>query len=156
MKFVLLTVKSSKPAWVKEALAEYLQKIDPLQKIEMLEVSGTTSARENSEKKKKNESEALLSAIKADDFVWLFDERGQNLDSVAFSKKLNQSLISGKKRLVVIIGGAFGVGPEVRDRAQLTLSLAPFVMNHWIAQIVCLEQIYRGLSILKGLPYHNS
>lgn len=157
MKFVLLTLKSAKPAWVKEGLEDYLRKIDPLQRIEMLEVAGSAgAARENSEVKKKEDSRALLAALKADDYVVLFDERGQGLDSEGFAKKLNQFQLSGKKRVVFIIGGAYGVNEDVRSRAQATLSFSKLVMNHWIAQLVALEQIYRGFAILKGLPYHNA
>ncbi|MBX3017119.1 MAG: 23S rRNA (pseudouridine(1915)-N(3))-methyltransferase RlmH [Bdellovibrionaceae bacterium] len=156
MKFVLLTLKSAKPAWVKEGLEDYLRKIDPLQKIEMLEVTGSTGAsRENSEVKKKEDSKSLLAALKDDDYVVLFDERGQSLDSEGFAKKINQFQMSGKKRIVFIIGGAYGVNDDVKSRAQTTISFSKLVMNHWVAQIVALEQIYRGFAILKGLPYHN-
>lgn len=156
MKFVLLTLKSAKPSWVKEGLEDYLRKIDPLQKIEMLEVAGSTGAsRENSEVKKKDDSKALLGALKDDDYVVLFDERGQSLDSEGFAKKINQFQMSGKKRIVFIIGGAYGVNDDVKARAQTTVSFSKLVMNHWVAQIVALEQIYRGFAILKGLPYHN-
>lgn len=157
MKFVLLTLKSAKPGWVKEGLEEYLRKIDPIQKIELLEIAGSQGAsRENSEVKKKEDSKALLNALKEDDYVVLFDERGQSLDSEGFSKKINQFQMTGKKRVVFVIGGAYGVNAEVNSRAQLTISFSKLVMNHWIAQIVALEQIYRGFAILKGLPYHNS
>lgn len=156
MKFVLLTVKSTKPSWVKVGIEDYLKKIDPLQKIEMLEVPGASSSRESSEVKKRLESKSLADALKADDFVILFDERGQNFDSMQFSKKINQILMSGKKRAVFVIGGAYGVDEQVAGRAQVNATLAPFVLNHWIAQLVTLEQIFRGLSILKSLPYHNS
>jgi 23S rRNA (pseudouridine1915-N3)-methyltransferase len=157
VKFILLTLKSAKPGWVKEGLEDYLRKIDPIQTIELIEIAGAQGAsRDNSEVKKKEDSKALLTALKIDDYVVLFDERGQGLDSEAFAKKLNQFQMTGKKRIVFLIGGAYGVNDEVKKRAQLTLSFSKLVMNHWIAQIVALEQIYRGFAILKGLPYHNS
>lgn len=155
VKFVLLTIKSNKPSWVKEGLAEYLKKIDPIQKIEMIEVAGSGAARDSSDVKKRNDSKVLLGALHPDDWVILLDEKGKNLSSIDFSKKLNQILLSGKKRAVFLIGGAYGVDQTIQDRAQLTISLSAFVMNHWVAQIVTLEQIYRGFAILKSLPYHN-
>lgn len=156
MKFVLLTLKSAKPTWVKEGLDDYLRKIDPLQKIEMVELAGASGAsRENSEVKKKEDSKVLSHYLKAEDWVILFDETGASLDSEGFAKKLNQFQLSGKKRVIFVIGGAYGVDDGLKKRANLVLSLSKLVMNHWIAQLMALEQIYRGFSILKSLPYHN-
>lgn len=157
MKFVLLTLKSAKPAWVKEGLEDYLRKIDPLQKIEFNELAGSAgAARENADLKRKEDSRALAAALKKDDFIVLFDEKGLGLDSMGFAKRLNQIQMSGKKRAVFVIGGAYGVDEQVRAQADVVISFSAMVMNHWVAQIVALEQIYRGFAILKGLPYHNS
>lgn len=155
MKFHLVHLSSKQPAWLAEALEEFEAKIRPLIGFEIVHLSTPAVARDHSVEKVERESEKLMNIIKPDDFVVVFDERGLALDSQSFSKKVNQVLNSGKKRALFIVGGAYGVSDAIRKRAHMTLNLAPFVMNHQVAQIVAAEQIYRSLTILKGLPYHN-
>jgi 23S rRNA (pseudouridine1915-N3)-methyltransferase len=68
---------------------------------------------------------------------------------------LGRVLESGKSRLVFVIGGAYGFSDEVYARADMKWSLSALTFNHWLAQLAALEQVYRGLTILKGIPYHN-
>lgn len=156
MKLCLLVVSGSRPSWLDQAVREYSEKINHHLTFEVLEVKAAGQARDEKEIKTKKEAEAILKTLKEDDYVVLLDERGQSLSSIQFSERINRILISGKRRAVFIIGGAFGVTEEVQKRAQLKLSLSGFVLNHHVAQVVVIEQIYRGLSILKNLPYHNS
>lgn len=155
MKFVLVHISTSQPAWLREAMSEFAAKIDPLVPFEDLNLISPKIARKQSHAKVSKEGELIDKLISRDDFVVLFDERGKALDSISFSKKTNQVLTSGKKRALFIIGGAYGFTDEIRRRADLILNLAPFVLNHHVAQLVAAEQIYRSLTILKGLPYHN-
>lgn len=156
MKFVFLHVSSSKEKWCEEASAVYLQKLKHFTAFELLALSSKKLARAESSAKLVLESQEILEFLQPDDFVILFDEKGKSLDSPAFADVVQKTLMSGKKRCVWIIGGAFGVSEDLKKRAQVKLSLAPFVLNHQVAQVVALEQIYRAFTILKGLPYHNS
>ena len=111
--------------------------------------------REQSAEKISFEGKALIKKMTADDFVILCDERGKKFDSLQFSDAHLKAQQSGKKRIVFVIGGAFGVSEDIRKRAQLTISLSTMVMNHLIAESVLLEQIYRSFTIQKRIPYHN-
>lgn len=155
MKFALVHVSTGQPAWLREALTQFTAKINPLVPFEILALVSPKMARKQSHAKVERESELLADMIEPQDFVVLFDERGQALDSPAFAKKINQVLSSGKKRALFVVGGAYGFSDELKERADLTLNLAPFVLNHQVAQLVATEQIYRALTILKNLPYHN-
>lgn len=156
MKLVLLTVATAKEPWSEDAARLYAQKICHFNSFEILNLKPKKSSREEAQGKKKAESELILSSVTKDDFVIVFDERGRSLNSLEFSKKIESTLSSSKKRVVFIIGGAYGVSEEVRSRAQELISLSPMVMNHLLAQTVALEQIYRAFTIIRGLPYHNS
>ncbi len=155
MKLGLVVVSGSRPKWLDLAIQEYSEKINHHLFFDVYEIKSGGQARDDREAKVKSESQAILDFLKPKDFVVLLDEKGSQLDSVQFSEKLNRILLSGKKRAFFIIGGAYGVSKEVKDRADLKLSLSGFVLNHHVAQVVATEQIYRGLSILKNLPYHN-
>lgn len=155
MKIVVLTVSQSYEPWLNEVIENYSKKIGFHYPFEVQTLKGKKTERDFADFKKKADSDLILSKITNDDYVLLMDERGQSLDSVKFSQKLSQSFISGKKRLVIVIGGAFGVSDELKAKAQLTVKLSEMVLNHHIALAVVLEQVYRGIAILKNLPYHN-
>lgn len=102
-----------------------------------------------------SETAALQATIKPTDFVILFDERGKKLSSPQFSKLLERAELDGK-RVVVIVGGAYGVDEEIRTRAQQVVSFSDMIFPHDLARVMAIEQVYRGLQIIKGSPYHHA
>ncbi len=156
MKLKFLILEGKPPTWVAEARAEYLSKIQPFVAIEIKSMKSPSVDRDSSEVKRKHEGEMILDEITDRDFLVLFDERGKaSKNSEEFSSHLGRVLESGKQRVVLCIGGAYGFSEAVYQRADAKWSLSPLTMNHWLAAIMALEQIYRGLTILKGIPYHN-
>ena len=127
MRLVLLTIASAKEPWAKAAEELYSKKISAFIKFEHIHLTPSKNARSESEKKIKEDSDLLLGQIKHDDFVLLFDEGGKETASENFSKQIENTLAGGKKRLVFIIGGAFGVSKQLKERANLTISLSPMV-----------------------------
>jgi 23S rRNA (pseudouridine1915-N3)-methyltransferase len=155
MKIVFLTVASAHEKWAELAETLYQEKISHFFPLERIELKPSKNSRAQSKNKLVEESEKILNSLKSDDYVVVLDERGVVLNSLQFSKKIEQILQMGKKRCVFVIGGAFGFSGEVRARADLTISLSGMVFNHLVAQTVALEQVYRALTIIKRLPYHN-
>ncbi|MFP5518420.1 MAG: 23S rRNA (pseudouridine(1915)-N(3))-methyltransferase RlmH [Bdellovibrionia bacterium] len=155
MKVVFLTVATAKEEWADQAIGLYLKKLNHFFPTEYRSLKPKKYSRDSSEIKKQEDSVLLLESISKDDFVFLLDEKGQTLDSLQFSKKIETVLMSGKKRIVFVVGGAFGVSEELKKRADLQLSLSKMVFNHLVAQVVVCEQVYRALTIKNNLPYHN-
>ncbi|AHZ85597.1 23S rRNA (pseudouridine(1915)-N(3))-methyltransferase RlmH [Bdellovibrio bacteriovorus] len=155
MKFILYNLATAKEPWADEVSELYKKKISFFIPFDIQSLKAKKSAREDADFKRNEESELILKNINSDDYVVLFDERGSVLDSIQFSKKVENILGSSKKRAIFIIGGAFGVNEEVRKRADLKVALSPMVMNHLMAQAMSLEQIYRAFTIIKKIPYHN-
>ena len=156
MKLALLTIGGNKEPWLNELTDEYQRKISYFLPFEVIRLKPIKLERAANEAKQKAEAEALLKALGKDDLLIVCDERGKQLDSVQFSQRLVKSFEKGKPRVVVMIGGAYGVTEEIRKRADLIWSFSPMVMNHHIAQAVALEQLYRALTIWKNMPYHNA
>lgn len=104
---------------------------------------------------KQEEATALLGRIRPGDTVWLLDEKGREFSSREFSEQLQKTMNAGPKRLVLIIGGAYGHGDELLARANAKVSLSRMTFNHQVVRLLALEQLYRAFSILKGDPYHN-
>ena len=95
-------------------------------------------------------------ALSKNDFVMIFDENGKSYDdSIQFSKKLNSVFNLGKQNIVFIIGGSYGFSDEIKLLANEKFSLSNLTMNHHVAKLVAMEQIYRAICIQKNIPYHN-
>ena len=104
---------------------------------------------------KKEEGKLILSKLQSDDFLVLLDENGKQLTSMELAQWMERRLASSGRRLVFLIGGAFGFAPEVYARAQEQLSLSKMTFSHQMVRLFFLEQLYRAMTILKNEPYHN-
>ncbi len=155
MKLVVVTVGGSLPGWVTESIQVYKKKISQLVRFEFVQLKGERIGRKENERKVRSDSQQLASFLTSQDFVVLCDERGDLLTSTEFSKRLQQYLESQSRRIVFVVGGPFGVDDTIRNRAQCLWSFSSLTLNHWIAQMVLMEQLYRGLTLWKGIPYHN-
>ena len=152
----LVYIQSSKESWAEEAGALYEKKLKGFGQFELLAVKAKSMGRESSEKKKSLESELLVSKIENSDMNILLDEAGRSFaDSIEFSKWIEKGF-ENHRRISFFIGGAYGVSEEYKNNFNHSVSLSGFTMNHHLAKTVLLEQFYRALTILKGIPYHNS
>ncbi|HMR86030.1 MAG TPA: 23S rRNA (pseudouridine(1915)-N(3))-methyltransferase RlmH [Candidatus Nanoperiomorbaceae bacterium] len=105
----------------------------------------------NGDEARQDESERIISQLRPADFVVLLDERGQDLSSSDFS-----ALLTSQQNIVIIIGGAYGVNDELRQRADRVISLSAMVFPHQLVRLVIIEQIYRAQAIATNHPYHHS
>lgn len=101
------------------------------------------------------EGEQLLARIPQGAFVIVLDERGRALTSTDLAGLLERHMVSGTAEWVLIIGGAHGLSEEVRQRANLVLSLSAFTYPHQVVRLLLLEQLYRGCTIIRNEPYHH-
>lgn len=103
---------------------------------------------------REEESERILSRLSAYDYIVLLDERGKMLTSPALSEVISDQLNHSRK-VLIIIGGAFGVIDELRRRADLVWSLSPLVFPHQLVRLILTEQLYRAQQITAGGAYHH-
>lgn len=125
--------------------------IGPFSSFEILE-----SKSRSSEERKNSEAKALLLKVPEGSSVIALDETGKAFTTIDFSNYLQYEREKGQVCLAFLIGGADGHGIEVKDKAQLKLSLSPMTLPHGLARILLAEQLYRALSILAGHPYHRA
>ena len=151
----ILKVTSSKFDWEASAENFFVEKINRYVDLQIINIKSPAMGRKEASQKIKKEEELILKKIEDSKYIILLDEKGaQHKDSVAFSEAVVSKLESVKE-VVFVIGGAYGVSDEVKKRAHQKISLSQLTMNHPLAFVVCLEQIYRALCISKGIPYHN-
>lgn len=155
MKWVLYDFKTAKEPWFDEAEQVYKKKIMPYAAFDVIHLKTMRADRDDAELKKNFEAKIMLEKLTADDYIILLDEKGKKINSIEFSRVITSTQESGKKRGVFIIGGAYGVMEEVKNKSNKLICLSELTMNHLVAELVLLEQFYRALTILNRIPYHN-
>lgn len=107
------------------------------------------------EQQKEKEGELILKALQPGDHVVLLDEGGKEMRSVEFSQYLRHKMNTLSKRLVFVIGGPYGFSQKVYQAATEKMSLSRMTFSHQMVRLIFVEQLYRGMSILAGSPYHH-
>ena len=123
----------------------------PLEVVEVKEESGRAAAPDAVMRK---EGERILARLPASARLVLCDPGGEAMDSPTFARWL-QGQREAAQDIAFVIGGAQGIGAEVRQRAHRRLALAPWTLPHELARLVLAEQLYRAGSITRGEPYHK-
>lgn len=101
------------------------------------------------------EGVSVLKKLKKEDWFILLDEKGKHFSSREFAAFIEQKRQLSQKRMVFLIGGAYGFSPEIYERANGKISLSKMTFSHQMIRLFAVEQIYRAMTILKGEPYHN-
>jgi len=156
MKLLLLTVGPTDAPSLRDQIETYAGRLARYIPFEMESVPDVRSRGGlDPSVLKAREAEQLLRRLQPHDTVWILDENGKQFSSRGFAGHLQKCMNAGPKRLVLIIGGAYGFDPAIRQRAQEVISLSKMTFNHQVVRLMAVEQLYRAFSILKGDPYHN-
>ena len=157
MKIQLWSVGKSHDPYVKEGIEDFSKRINKYFTTEWTIISPPKNAAALSEKDLKKAEAVLLSAqLQKDDYLILLDERGRTVTSPELAQFIQQRANESSKKLIFLIGGAFGVDESIAKRADFTLSLSKLVFPHMLVRLILAEQIYRACSILRNEKYHHS
>lgn len=156
MKIVLASVGKPHEALVKVGVEEFTQRIQKYYGVEWKIIAPPKNAASlNEAALKKAEAELVLQQLQPDDFLILLDERGKNISSPELANLLQQRANESTKRVVFLIGGAFGVDGTIQHRAQFTWSLSKLVFPHKLVRLILAEQVYRACTINRNEKYHH-
>lgn len=156
MNIELIVVGKTDSAEVESLIAMYAKRINRYCKFAMTTIADVRNTRNMAPSRQKQlEGEAILKNIVDGDFLVLMDERGAQYTSIEFSQWLQKRMLSGVKRLVLVIGGPYGFSEEVYARADQKISLSKMTFSHQIVRAIFAEQLYRAFSILHNEPYHH-
>ena len=159
MKIKIVTVGKLKEKYLKDGIAEYSKRLSRFANLEMIELADEKppDRASDSENQKILELEGtrILSKIGDRDFVIVLAIEGKTLSSEEFSKQLEQAPINGFSTLTFVIGGSLGLSPQVKKRANLSISFGRLTLPHQLMRLVLVEQIYRAFTIQQGSPYHK-
>ena len=150
----IISVGSIKEKYMQELISDYKKRISKYAQIDLIELKDESN-KVNENVVKEIEGERIISSIKDGYFVILLDLRGQMLDSVALSKKIDEITTYQSSKIAFIIGGSFGVSEAVKKRANFSLCISKMTFPHQFARGILLEQIYRSFKILSNETYHK-
>lgn len=156
MKIQFWSVGKSHEKYIKDGVEDFTGRIGKYFRVEWNIIPPPKNAAVLSENElKKQEAEILRSQLTEDDFLVLLDERGKNISSVELSELLQKRANESTRRIVFLIGGAFGVDEDIRQRANFTWSLSRLVFPHMLVRLILAEQVYRACTILRNEKYHH-
>ena len=156
MEICILSVGKISSQWIQEGISLFESRLGKYTKYTAIIVPDIKNAKSLSkESLKEEEGKLILQQFQPSDFIVLMDEKGKEFTSRDFSEWLQKQMNSGRKRLVIVIGGPYGFSEAVYSRADYKIALSKMTFTHEMAKLILTEQIYRGMTILKGEPYHH-
>lgn len=139
-----------------ELIADYLARFDRTGRALALGPATVVEVEDRKGGGMAAEAELLTRVIPARSLVAVLDERGETPTSPEFAARLAQWRDSGWGEVTFVIGGADGLTPALRHRADYRLSFGRMVWPHMLVRVMLAEQLYRAASILAGSPYHRA
>lgn len=159
MKITVITVGKIKEKFYRDAIDEYVKRLGKYSKIEILEAADEKTAEKMSEIEenmiKEKEAERILRYINPDDYVITLEIGGKKMDSVSFSRFIDDLKVKGNSHIQFVIGGSLGLHKSVSDISNYKLSFSDMTFPHQLMRVILMEQIYRACRISAGEPYHK-
>ena len=154
MNIKLIYISKNKSNNIESLVNNYEKKINHFINYQSI---GLKNKNQFSEKKliQKSDSDLILKNINADDMVILIDENGKEYSTNEFSKFISNRIIDRTKNLIFIIGGAYGFSNGLKELFKMKISLSKLTFSHDMARLFFCEQLYRALTIVNNIPYHN-
>jgi 23S rRNA (pseudouridine1915-N3)-methyltransferase len=146
MKVVIISVGKEKDEVSQELMSHYELRLLRYVPLEWVYVEHCPT--------KEKEGQKLLELLKKDDYVVLLDEKGRDIKSESLAELIENRMVDSVRRMVFIIGGAYGVSDTVISRANYVWKLSSLVFPHMLVRVIVLEQIYRAYTIMRGEKYH--
>jgi 23S rRNA (pseudouridine1915-N3)-methyltransferase len=156
MKVELWMIGKTNFGYLKEGIEIYDKRLKHYLSLDLKIIPDIKNAKNlTPDQIRQKESALIFQKLQNDDFLVLLDEKGKEFSSVAFAKYMENQFLSSKKKIVFLIGGAFGFSKDIYGRSNSKMALSKMTFSHQMVRLFFLEQLYRAMTILKGEPYHN-
>jgi 23S rRNA (pseudouridine1915-N3)-methyltransferase len=154
MKFRVVVIGKPRHTAIASAIADYEERAARYWPLEIVQLRDDPAGARSADAVRAAEAKRILERLTGATVV-ACDERGKGMTSIEFAGWLRR-LQERAGDVDVIVGGAAGLDPSVRERATQLLSLAPWTLSHELARLVLAEQLYRAGTIVRGEPYHRA
>jgi 23S rRNA (pseudouridine1915-N3)-methyltransferase len=155
MRIRLIAIGTRMPKWIEEGFQDYLERLPRELKLELVEVAVEHRGKNaDIARLREAEGEKLLK-LAGEARLIVFDERGELLDTIGWSKALRGWMQDGRD-VAFLVGGPDGHAPDVLSRAEARWSLSKMTFPHALVRVIVAEQLYRAWSLLANHPYHRA
>ena len=144
----IICVGKLKEQYLKDAQKEYAKRLTAFCKLNIIELDESMKGAEE-------EGKAILNKIEKDAFVYAMCIEGKQMSSEKLAQEISRKATEGKSNLTFIIGGSLGLSDDVKNRADIRLSMSEMTFPHHLARIMLEEQIYRAYQINSNGKYHK-
>lgn len=153
----LIVVGKTVSTWLEDGIGEYTTRLRHYVRLNVTVIPELKNAKNLREEQiKTTEGELIMKRLTTSDHVVLLDENGVlPKGSVAFSDWLQGIMNRGTRRLVFVVGGAYGFSDAVYSRCDEKISLSRMTFSHQMVRLIFCEQLYRAFTILANEPYHH-
>lgn len=156
MKIFFWAIGKPHESLVKQGVEEFSKRIQFYYKLDWEIIPGIKEASTlDPSALKKREAELVLTRVQKNDYLVALDERGTQISSVGLAEFIQKQANSGTRRLIFLIGGAYGLDESVLKVAHFTWSLSLLVFPHQLVRLLLAEQVYRACTIQKNEKYHH-
>ncbi len=156
MKISLLVVGKTTENILQQQIDMYLHRIQRYMSCQLEVIPALKSTKKLSKEEiKYKEGMLILNKLQPTDIVVLLDEKGKEYTSLQFAKYIDKQMQMSTKRLVFVVGGAYGFATDVYAHAHQKIALSKMTFSHQMIRLLFVEQLYRAFTIIKGEPYHH-
>jgi 23S rRNA (pseudouridine1915-N3)-methyltransferase len=156
MKIECWAIGKPHESYVSEGVQDFTQRITNYYPIEWrLFNLKKTPGMLTPQKLKKEEAAMILKVLKPDDWLVSLDENGKSLNSHKLSSFIQDRGNESMKRLIFLIGGAYGLDELLLKKSRFVWSLSELTFPHQLVRLILAEQIYRACSIGRNEKYHH-
>ena len=153
MSLHLIAVGKKMPEWVQTAYQEWQKRLPPLWQFKLTEVAPAKKGTPT-DLIPHLEAKEIAAHLPKGTYRICLDLNGRSYPSEAFASQL-QTWRQSNDKLCFIIGGAFGLSPELVESCDACLSLSKMTLSHPLCRVILAEQIYRSWTIWHNHPYHK-
>ena len=159
MNISIIALGRLKEKYLSDAVKEYEKRISAFAKFSITELEPVKISENPSDAEisaaLNAEAEKIMAKIPQNSMIVAMCIEGKQFGSEAFAKKMNEAAVNGKSNIVFIIGSSHGLAPEIKNMAQLKMSMSEMTFPHQLARVMLSEQIYRAFTIINNRKYHK-
>jgi 23S rRNA (pseudouridine1915-N3)-methyltransferase len=155
MKIELLSIGKENEKMYAAAIDEFCKRINRYQKFTIKNIASKAIPTSPIAQQLTTEGLQIENALQDDDILIILDDKGKTLDTIQFANSIEKWQQLPGKRIVFLIGGAYGISDHVKQKAKYSLSLSAFTFPHQLVRLIFAEQLYRAFTVLNNENYHH-
>ena len=147
MRFTFISIGKQNDSDIADAVADYTKRIGRYFPVEWKLIPTSDVEKEG---------ESILKTLDSGDFVVVLDDKGKELNTIELSEFIEKRMSASDKRIVFVIGGAYGFSESVYKRTNFKWSLSKLTFPHQLVRLIVAEALYRAISVIEKEPYHHA